>query len=141
VHIIFKPQNEGKGAAIRTGLRRVSGDVVVVQDADLEYDPRDILSLVKPIVCGQADVVYGSRFLNGPPPCCSRLHRWGNLLLTMLSNLTTGLDITDMETGYKAFRREVLKGFEVRQNRFGFEPEVTARIARRRYRVYEVPIG
>jgi glycosyltransferase involved in cell wall biosynthesis len=140
VHIIFKPQNEGKGAAIRTGLRRVSGDVVVVQDADLEYDPRDILALVKPIVCGQADVVYGSRFLD-ETPCCSRLHRWGNRLLTKLSNLTTGLDITDMETGYKAFRGEVLKDFEIRQNRFGFEPEVTARIARRKYRVYEVPIG
>jgi glycosyltransferase involved in cell wall biosynthesis len=139
VHVILKPKNEGKGAAIRTGLRRVSGDVVVVQDADLEYNPHDILSLVRPIVCDQADVVYGSRFLGAP--CCSRVHRWGNRLLTKLSNLTTGLEITDMETGYKAFRREVLKDFEIRQNRFGFEPEVTARIARRKYRVFEVPIG
>ncbi len=141
VHVIFKPQNEGKGAALRTGLRRVTGDVVVIQDADLEYDPRDILSLVRPIVCNQADVVYGSRFLSGDQRCTSLLHRCGNALLTKLSNWTTGLQITDMETGYKAFRREALKDFEIKQNRFGFEPEVTARIARHRYRLYEVPIS
>jgi glycosyltransferase involved in cell wall biosynthesis len=140
VHVICKPQNEGKGAALRTGLRRVTGDVIVVQDADLEYDPRDILTLVRPIVCGQADAVYGSRFIDGRPRGSSLLHRWGNGLLTSLSNWTTGLDITDMETGYKAFRREVLKDFEIKQRRFGFEPEITARIARHRYRLYEVPI-
>ena len=141
VHVIFKPQNEGKGAALRTGLRRVTGDIVVVQDADLEYDPRDILNLVRPILCGQADVVYGSRFLNGAAQDRSFVHRFGNRLLTKLSNWTTGLDISDMETGYKAFRREVLKSFEIKQHRFGFEPEVTARIARNKYRLYEVPIS
>jgi len=141
MHLIFKPHNEGKGAALRTGFRRVTGDVVIVQDADLEYDPRDILAVVKPIACGLADVVYGSRFLEGQPSHHSRLHRLGNRLLTSLSNWTTGLAITDMETCYKAFRREVLQSFEIRQPRFGFEPEVTARIARRKYRLYEVPIS
>src|SRR5437764_14465585 len=140
VHVICRPENEGKGAALRTGLRRVTGDVIVVQDADLEYDPRDIMALVLPIVCGQADAVYGSRFIDGRPRGSSLLHRCGNALLTCLSNWTTGLDITDMETGYKAFRREVLKDFEIKQHRFGFEPEITARIGRHRYRLYEVPI-
>ncbi len=140
IHIIYKPQNEGKGAALRTGLRRVTGEVVVIQDADLEYDPRDILNLVQPLLAGQADVVYGSRFLSDSPPESSFVHRLGNALLTRLSNWTTGLELTDMETCYKAFRREVLSGFEIKQPRFGFEPEVTARIARRGYRVYEVPV-
>jgi glycosyltransferase involved in cell wall biosynthesis len=140
LHVIYKPQNEGKGAALRTAFRRVTGDVVVVQDADLEYDPRDILPLIKPIVLGEADVVYGSRFLAGLPQDRSLIHRLGNALLTKLSNCTTGLDITDMETCYKAFRRDVLRSFEIRQPRFGFEPEVTARLARRGFRLYEVPI-
>jgi len=140
VHVIFKPQNEGKGAALRTGFRRVSGDVVVVQDADLEYDPRDILPLVQPIACGQADVVYGSRFFDGQLQDRSLVHRWGNRLLTAASNWMTGLAISDMETCYKAFRREVLKSFEIEQLRFGFEPEVTAKIARRKFRICEVPI-
>jgi glycosyltransferase involved in cell wall biosynthesis len=140
VHVIFKPQNEGKGAALRTGFRRVTGDVVVVQDADLEYDPRDILPLVKPIVSGHADVVYGSRYLGEQPQDASRFHRLGNRLLTGASNLLTGLALTDMETCYKAFRRDVLRGFEIEQNRFGFEPEFTAKIARRKWRVSEVPI-
>jgi glycosyltransferase involved in cell wall biosynthesis len=140
VHVIFKPQNEGKGAALRTGFRRVTGDVIVVQDADLEYDPRDILPVVKPIVQGEADVVYGSRFLCDRPQDRSVVHRTGNRLLTAASNLLTGLAITDMETCYKAFRREVLRSFEIRQNRFGFEPEVTAKIARRNFRLAEVPV-
>jgi glycosyltransferase involved in cell wall biosynthesis len=140
VHIIYKPRNEGKGAALRTAFRRVSGNIVVIQDADLEYDPRDILPLVKPIVHGDADVVYGSRFLTSQPQDRSLVHRYGNAILTRLSNWTTGLDLTDMETCYKAFHRDVLKSFEIRQPRFGFEPEVTARIARRGYRLYEVPI-
>jgi glycosyltransferase involved in cell wall biosynthesis len=140
VHVIFKPKNEGKGAALRTGFRRVTGDVVVVQDADLEYDPRDILPVIKPIVCGLADVVYGSRFLDGAPRTSTWLHRYGNRCLTSLSNWATGLEITDMETCYKAFRREVLQSFEIEQRRFGFEPEITARIARKRLRLYEVPI-
>jgi glycosyltransferase involved in cell wall biosynthesis len=140
IHVIFKPLNEGKGAAVRTGLRRASGQIVVVQDADLEYDPKDILTIVRPIIAGQADVVYGSRFLNRTPQGSSWVHRFGNRALTKLSNWTTGLDITDMETGYKAFRRDVLKSFEIAQPRFGFEPEVTARLARRKFRIYEVPI-
>ena len=140
VHVIFKPQNEGKGAALRTAFRRVTGQVVIVQDADLEYDPRDILPVIKPIVCGEADVVYGSRFLDNAHQDRSLVHRLGNRVLTGLSNLLTGLRITDMETCYKAFRRDVLKTFEIEQGRFGFEPEVTAKIARRKFRVREVPI-
>jgi glycosyltransferase involved in cell wall biosynthesis len=140
LHVISKPHNEGKGAALRTGFRRASGDVVVVQDADLEYDPRDIVPLVRPIVMGAADVVYGSRFLGEKPQDPSWVHRLGNGLLTKASNLTTGLAITDMETCYKAFRRDVLRSLEIQQNRFGFEPEVTAKIARRKCRVVEVPI-
>jgi glycosyltransferase involved in cell wall biosynthesis len=140
LHVIFKPQNEGKGAALRTGFRRVTGDVVIVQDADLEYDPRDILSVIKPIVCGQADVVYGSRFLGTEHQDRSLVHRCGNRLLTMASNALTGLRITDMETCYKAFSLSVLRSFEIQQHRFGFEPEVTAKIARRKVRVQEVPI-
>jgi glycosyltransferase involved in cell wall biosynthesis len=140
IHVIFKLQNEGKGAALRTGFRRVTGDVVVVQDADLEYDPRDILPVIRPIVCGEADVVYGSRFLLAEPQDRSALHRCVNGMLTWASNCTTGLAITDMETCYKAFRREVLQGFEIEQGRFGFEPEVTAKIARRGHRLCEVPV-
>jgi hypothetical protein len=141
VHVIFKPHNEGKGAALRTGLRRVSGDVVVVQDADLEYDPRDIVRLIRPIVEGRADVVYGSRFLGDEPQDPSFIHRTGNALLIWASNVTTGLALTDMETCYKAFRRDVIRSFEIQQNRFGFEPEVTAKLARRKCRFAEVPIA
>ncbi len=140
VNIILKPRNEGKGAALRTGFRQASGDVVIVQDADLEYDPADILNVIRPILDGQADVVYGSRFLDQSRGSDSSIHRFGNACLTKLSNWFTGLDITDMETCYKAFRRDVLASFEIRQPRFGFEPEVTARIARRKYRLCEVPI-
>jgi glycosyltransferase involved in cell wall biosynthesis len=138
--VIFKSQNEGKGAALRTGFKQATGDIVVVQDADLEYDPRDILPLLKPILAGEADVVYGSRFLHEKPHDKSLVHRFGNWALTFSSNITTGLKLTDMETCYKAFKREVLTKFEIQQNRFGFEPEVTAKIGRRRYRVKEVPI-
>jgi glycosyltransferase involved in cell wall biosynthesis len=140
VHVIFKPHNEGKGAALRTGLRRASGDVVVVQDADLEYDPRDIVPLIRPIVEGTADVVYGSRFLGEKPQDPSLIHRLGNGALTWASNATTGLSLTDMETCYKAFRRDAIRSFEIRQDRFGFEPEVTAKLARRKCRFAEVPI-
>ena len=138
--VIFKPHNEGKGAALRTGFRRASGDVIVVQDADLEYDPRDIVPLVRPIAEGRADVVYGSRFLGANPQDRSVVHRLGNRLLTWASNVTTGLAITDMETCYKAFRRDVLRRVEIQQDRFGFEPEVTAKLARRKCRFVEVPI-
>jgi glycosyltransferase involved in cell wall biosynthesis len=140
ISVIYKPCNEGKGAALRTAFRRVTGDVVVVQDADLEYDPQDILGVIRPIVAGHADVVYGSRFLDQDIANTHVMHRLGNACLTRLSNWFTGLDITDMETCYKAFRRDVLSSFEIRQPRFGFEPEVTARIARRNYRLTEVPI-
>lgn len=141
LHVINKPRNEGKGAALRTGFRRASGDIVVVQDADLEYDPRDILPLLKPILSNEADVVFGSRFLGEHPQDPSLVHRLGNGLLTWASNKLTGLQLTDMETCYKAFRRDVLQKFEIQQNRFGFEPEVTARLARYKCRIREVPIS
>jgi glycosyltransferase involved in cell wall biosynthesis len=141
LHAIFKTQNEGKGAALRTGFKKASGNIVVVQDADLEYDPRDILPLLKPLLADEADVVYGSRFLHEKSHDKSLIHRLGNWGLTFASNITTGLKLTDMETCYKAFNRDVLTKFEIQQNRFGFEPEVTAKLSRRKYRVKEVPIS
>jgi glycosyltransferase involved in cell wall biosynthesis len=139
--VIFKAKNEGKGAALRSGFALATGDVVVIQDADLEYDPRDIPKLLKPIIEKRADVVYGSRFLGDELRDPSWLHRFGNAVLTQASNLMTGYRLTDMETCYKAFRRDVLNGLTIRQNRFGFEPEVTAKISRRGYQLVEVPIG
>ena len=141
LHFIFKEQNEGKGAALRTGFAAATGDVVIVQDADLEYDPRDIPTVVRPIVMGETDVSFGSRYLQGRGRDGSRFHRFGNWLLTSLSNRLNGVRLTDMETCYKAFRRNVLQEVEIQQNRFGFEPEITAKIARRRYRIQEVPIS
>jgi glycosyltransferase involved in cell wall biosynthesis len=141
VKVVFKPQNEGKGAALRTGFEQATGDIVVVQDADLEYDPRDILGLLRPLLENKADVVYGSRFLHERPQDKSMVHRLGNWLLTTASNVFTGLRITDMETCYKAFRRDVIQGLPIRQNRFGFEPEVTAKLARRKCRIVEAPIS
>lgn len=138
--LVFKPQNEGKGAALHTGFEHAKGDVVVVQDADLEYDPRDLPSLVEPIVNGEADVVYGSRFLHEEEQDPSFLHRLINALLTQSSNLFNGLRLTDMETCYKVFKREILQSLELKQRRFGFEPEVTAKIARRKHRIVERPI-
>ena len=140
LHVIHKPQNEGKGAALRTGFRHASGDVVVVQDADLEYDPRDILPVIRPIVENEADTVFGSRFLGETPQDKSLIHRGGNWMLTTASNWLTGLNLTDMETCYKAFRRDILRQIEIQQNRFGFEPEVTAKLARLKCRIREVPI-
>ena len=141
VKIVYKDHNEGKGAALRTGFKYVTGDVVVVQDADLEYDPRDIPKLVQPIVEDRADVVYGSRFRGKRPADSTFVHRLGNGLLTAASNLTTGLSLSDMETCYKVFRRNSLRGLDLKQDRFGFEPEITAKIARRGCRVEERPIG
>lgn len=140
LRIFFQGENQGKGAALRRGFAEASGDIVLVQDADLEYDPRDYPRLLEPIVDGRADVVYGSRFLGGPQRVHYFWHYVANKLLTLLSDLLTNLKITDMETCYKVFRREVLAGIRIKSNRFGFEPEITAKIAKGKWRVYEVPI-
>jgi glycosyltransferase involved in cell wall biosynthesis len=141
VRIVMHGYNKGKGAALRTAFDHAQGQVILIQDADLEYNPADYAKLIKPIADGMADVVYGSRFLENPRQDPSWLHRFGNKLLTRTSNLTTGLRLTDMETCYKVFRRGVLRGMELREQRFGFEPEFTAKLARRRCRITEVPIS
>jgi glycosyltransferase involved in cell wall biosynthesis len=138
--IVLKPVNQGKGAALRTGFEHARGGIVMVQDADLEYDPRDIPSLLEPILNHEADVVYGSRFLQRRGKGSSVIHRFGNAMLTWASNITTGLRLTDMETCYKVFHADVLKGMSICQDRFGFEPEVTAKVARRGWRVKELPV-
>lgn len=132
--------NRGKGAAIRTALPHVHNNIVLVQDADLEYDPADYPNLVCPIVEGKADVVYGSRFLGGPHRVLFFWHSVGNRVLTLVSNMFTDLSLTDMESGYKVFRADVIKELRLRSDRFGFEPEVTAKIAKGGFRIYEVPI-
>ena len=139
--IVYKPKNAGKGAALRTGFEHATGNIVVVQDADMEYDPRDIAPLLKPILENEADVVYGSRYLANGAKNSSLVHRLGNGALTAASNFLTGMKLTDMETCYKVFRRDVIADFDIMQNRFGFEPEVTAKLARSGYRVVERPIG
>jgi glycosyltransferase involved in cell wall biosynthesis len=141
IRLLRHERNQGKGAALRTGFAVATGNIVLVQDADLEYDPRDYGGLLEPIIDGRADVVYGSRFLGGPHRVHNFHHYVGNKALTTLSNLLTGLNLTDMETCYKAFRRDVLDGVTLKEDRFGFEPEFTARIAQRGFRVYEVPIS
>ncbi|HEX9161961.1 MAG TPA: glycosyltransferase [Thermoanaerobaculia bacterium] len=138
---IVQPVNQGKGAAIRRGIAEARGDVVLIQDADLEYDPEEYPKLVQPILDGHADVVYGSRFEGYPRRVMLYWHRLGNTFLTHVSNMTTNLDLTDMETCYKAFRREVIQSIPIRSNRFGFEPEITAKVAKRGYRIFEVPIS
>ena len=139
--VTFHPRNRGKGAALRAGFERATGDVVIVQDADLEYDPREYAALLEPILDGRADVVYGSRFLGGPHRVLFFWHYVGNRFLTLLSNMLTNLNLSDMETGYKVFRAEVLRDIKIRSERFGFEPEITAKVARRGCRIYEVPIS
>ncbi len=141
IHVIFKAENAGKGAALRTGFEQAKGDIVVVQDADLEYDPREIPGLLVPLLRDEAEVVYGSRFIGEVQHDKSWVHRFGNGLLTSLSNYFSGLKLTDMETCYKAFRRNVLEDIEIAQNRFGVEPEITAKLARRGVRFVEVPIS
>lgn len=141
VRAILHEQNQGKGAAVRTGLDAAKGDVLLIQDADLEYDPRDYPTLLKPIEEGIADVVYGSRFLGGPRRVTMFWHMVANYLLTFMTNILYDTILTDMETGYKIFRRKVVEGMSIRAKRFDFEPEFTAKVLKRRYRIYEVPIS
>ena len=139
--VLIHPLNRGKGAALRTGFAQASGDIIIIQDADLEYDPKDYGKLLEPILDGRADVVYGSRFLGGPHRVLFFWHYLGNMALTLLSNMLTNLNLTDMETCYKVFTRQVLESITLKCDRFGFEPEFTCKVAKRNFRIYEVPIS
>ena len=140
IRVILHEKNQGKGAAVVTGMKAAQGDILLIQDADLEYDPRDYPLLLKPLEEGIADVVYGSRFLGGPHRVTMFWHQVANKLLTFMTNILYDSILTDMETGYKVFRREVIEGMTIRSKRFNFEPEFTAKILKRKYRIFEVPI-
>lgn len=141
VQVLFHQKNRGKGAALRTGFEKVTGDIVIIQDADLEYDPGEYGRLIEPILDGRADVVYGCRFTGGPQRVLFFWHYVGNKFLTLLSDMLTNLNLSDMETCYKVFRADLLRKIKIKSNRFGFEPEITARFAKLKCRIYEVPIS
>jgi glycosyltransferase involved in cell wall biosynthesis len=142
MRVFLQPKNMGKGAALRRGIQEATGDYVIVQDADLEYDPGDYPALLEPLLQGKADVVYGSRFLGAAPHRVLYFwHSIGNKVLTLISNALTNLNLTDMETCYKVFRREVIQTIPIEEDRFGFEPEITVKVAKRRLRIYEVGIS
>jgi glycosyltransferase involved in cell wall biosynthesis len=141
IKVHFHPKNMGKGSALQTGFAKASGEIVLVQDADLEYDPNEYPHLLQPILDGRADVVYGSRFLSGPHRVLFFWHYLGNKMLTTFSNMLSNLNLTDMETCYKVFKKDILEAIHLKSKRFGFEPEVTIKIAKMKVRIYEVPIS